>query len=139
MCWAKGSLSKDRGGGSLLYFPNPVVYLSPWKMFCALIKGHLETLHYFISLCFGSSCAKVCIKMWEGGGVRESVFSVVTVLSLWLFTLYSVSAQWSHEQKSEQIKDKYLILFFCEWWLTYQWCILSSRQSNFCSKQCYCF
>lgn len=78
----KGSLSKDKRRRFFCIFQMLLYICPPEKMFCALIKGHLETLHYFISLCFGSSCAKMCIKMWEGGGVRESVFSVVTVLSL---------------------------------------------------------
>lgn len=58
-------------------------------MFFALIKGHLETLHYFFSLCFGSSCAKMCIKMWEGGGGKgKCLFSGDCVKLMTVHSLY---------------------------------------------------
>lgn len=58
-------------------------------MFCALIKGHLETLHYFSSLCFGSNCAKMCIKnVGRRGGKGKCLFSGDCVKLMTVHTFY---------------------------------------------------
>lgn len=56
----KGVLAKT-GEQLLFHFSHSSCVSVPLKTVYALIKGHLETLRYFSSLCFGSSCAKMCI------------------------------------------------------------------------------
>lgn len=114
-------------------------------MFCFLVKGHLKTrCTILVHLALVPAVLKMCIKNMGRRGERESVFSVVTVLSLWLFTFCTrcqLSEAMSRTVNKLRVNTWFFLLFFFSWMMVNlpKWCILSSRQSNFCSKQCYCF
>lgn len=120
MCWTKGSLGKD--GEELLFHFIQILLciLSPWKCSVPSLKDTLRHCTTSVHFALVQSVLKCALKTWEGWGVRESVSSVVTVLSLWLLTL-CIKCQLNEavSRKVNKLRTN-TWFFFCEWWLTYQ-------------------